>query len=151
AFSQCPDFVEIKKLYVAGQHEAVIKKVDEFTSAYALSPVTVPVILYKAESQWHLGRLDEAIRGYQLAIRFIQQLNNVNQRRFARVFFRLGLLHREHRDLAAAVQAVEAGLRLESQNTYYQIFLGELFREQGQPEKAPKQFKEVAGSSLPSN
>jgi len=61
------------------------------------------------------------------------------------------VLYREHRDLGAAVQSVEAALRLESQKTYYQIFLGELFREQSQPERALKHFKEVAASSLSSN
>ena len=142
---------EIVERFSAGQHDAVLQKADEFITTYSVNQATTPVFLFQAESRYRLGQRDEAIGAYQLAIHFIRQLTNVQQRKFAWAFFRLGILYRERRELDAAIAHVEAGLRLEPQNTYYQILLGELFSEQAQPGRALKHFRDVAASAFPSN
>jgi len=99
------------RLSSQGQHDAVTKRVDDFLSRYSLSQETFPVLLFKAESEFRLGRIDPA---YDPAIR-----------------------------------AVEAGLVREPQNVYYQILLGELYRERGDTARALKHFRELLDSGVP--
>jgi hypothetical protein len=46
---------------------------------------------------------------------------------------------------------VQAGLRCEPQNTYYQILLGELFKERGDRNRAIRHFNEILNSSAPTS
>lgn len=145
------DIEEIMSLYYAGSHDAVVQKVDAYVAKHSATAEAATVFFFQAESRYRLGQLDEAIRAYESGIALIEPLNNVRQRRFVVAFFRLGTLHREQRRLDAAVARVEAGLRLEPQNIYYQVLLGELFREQGQRERALKHFRDLAASTLPTS
>jgi len=81
----------------------------------------------------------------------IATLNNVQQRGFAFVFFQLARLAREKRQLDKALAKTEAGLRLEPQNTWGQILLGELFNERADRARAVSHFKDVAAASFPTN
>ena len=137
------------QLLVTGQHEKVIRAADEFFTRYPLGGETFSVLLAKAESQYRLGRTDDAIQSYERALPFVQQLHNVGQRRFAFAFFRLGMLHRRKAQYDTAIQFVEAGLTREPQNAYYQILLGELLRERGERERALKHFTTVLASPTP--
>jgi len=143
------DAQEIMRLSSQGQHDAVTKRVDDFISRYSLSQETFPVLLFKAESEFRLGRIDPAIESYQRAIFFVEQLNNVAQRRYVLVFFRLGVLYRQKAQYDPAIRAVEAGLVREPQNVYYQILLGELYRERGDSARALKHFRELLDSGVP--
>jgi len=145
------DAKEIRKLYSQGQYEAVTRRVDDFISRYSLTRETFPVLLFKAESESELGRIDGAIQSYQRAIGFIEQLNNVAQRRYVLVFFRLGMLYRQKAQYDGAIRAVQAGLVREPQNVYYQILLGELYRERGGNAQALKHFRELLDSGVPTS
>ena len=133
------------------QHEAVTRRVDDFISRYSLTRETFPVLLFKAESESELGRIDSAIQSYQRAIGFVEQLNNVAQRRYVLVFFRLGMLYRQKAQYDGAIRAVQAGLVREPQNVYYQILLGELYRERGGNAQALKHFRELLDSGVPTS
>jgi predicted Zn-dependent protease len=118
---------------------------------HGLTPISVSILLFEAESRLGLGDRDEAIRAYERAIPVLSTLNNVQQRRFAFVFFRLAMLAREKRQLDEAVAKTEAGLRLEPQNARAQILLGQLFNERGERARALTHFKDLAAASWPTN
>ena len=139
----------IVKLLVDGQHESVIRSVDAFAARHRLTGETFGVLLLKAESQRQLGRVDDAIPSYLAAVRFIEQLHNVGQRRFVFVYFRLALLYRAKTRPDAAIRFVEASLTIEPQNVYYQILLGELLRERGDRERALQHLTTVLASPTP--
>ena len=86
ATTQDDDIRAVFNLLLAGQHEQAIKAVDEFFTRYPLGSETFSVGLAKAESQYRLQRIDDAIKSYEQALPFIEKLNNVAQRRFARLF-----------------------------------------------------------------
>ena len=142
---------EIFLLYGAGQYEVVIRKVDEFIGKRGRSAENAPPLFLQAESQYHLGRVDDAIRTYESGLSLVEQLDNVEQRRFSPAFFRLGVLLRERGRLESAVASVETALRLEPQRIFFQIFLGELFSQQRQLDRARRHFRELAASSIPSS
>ena len=142
---------EISKLFYSGQYPEAVRRADEFVARHGPTLEALPVLLFQAESRARLGQRDQAIRSYEAAISPLSQLNNVQQREFAWVYFRLSLLYREQQQLATAVARVESGLRLAPQATYFQILLGELFAERGERARALMHFKTVAISSLPVN
>src|SRR5215470_7831291 len=145
------DTQRIARLFYAGQHEAVVRTASPLLARHGVTPTSLPIALFEAESQLQLGRRDEATRGYERTLPVIATLNNVEQRDFAIVFFRLALLAREKRQLDQALARTEAGLRLEPQNTWGQIFLGELFNERGDRARAVSHFKDVAAAAFPTN
>jgi predicted Zn-dependent protease len=142
---------EVARLFGRAEHDAVVRKTEDAITRHGLTSASLSLLLYQAESRYRLGRREDAIRAYESALPVISRLDNVGQRRFAPVFFRLGLLTREQRRLDVAVARLEAGLRLEPQSTYFQILLGELFSQQGDRVRALAHFKEVAASSFPTN
>ena len=145
------DTQRIARLFYAGQHEAVVRTASPLLARYGVTSASLPIALFEAESQLQLGRRDEAAGGYERTLPVIATLNNVEQRDFAIVFFRLALLAREKRQLDQALARTEAGLRLEPQNTWGQIFLGELFNERGDRARAVSHFKDVAAAAFPTN
>ena len=144
---QAQELKEIVALYYAGEHEAVLRKAEAFLTKYPLTNENLRVLFFQAASYHRLGQIDRSIHAYQLAVPLIEKLNNVQQRRYAFVFFRMGALHRQQRQYDAAIELVQAGLRREPQNSYYQILLGELYREQGSGNRAVKHFNELLVSS----
>lgn len=98
----------VLELLRQGQHEQAIRAADAFVARHPLSNETFSVLLIKAESQYRLSRVDDAIHTYQQAMPFIQQLGNVGQRRFVMAFFRLGLLYRRKAQYDTAIRFVEA-------------------------------------------
>ena len=145
------DTQRIARLFYAGQHEAVVRTASPLLARYGVTSASLPIALFEAESQLQLGRRDEAAGGYERTLPVIATLNNVEQRDFAIVFFRLALLAREKRQLDQALARTQAGLRLEPQNTWGQIFLGELFNERGDRARAVSHFKDVAAAAFPTN
>lgn len=138
---------EIGRLFSQGQYDAAATKVDEFFSRSSLTDENFVVLLYKAESQYRLGRIEDAIRSYQRVMPFVEKLNNVAQRQFVLVFFRLGSLYGAKAEYDVAIRYVEAGLVREPQNVFYQLLLGELFKDRGEPDRALKHFTELAASN----
>lgn len=145
------DIGHIARLFYDKDFEAVVRDAEPLLARHGLTPTSVSILLFEAESRARLGKQDEAIRDYERAIPVISTLNNVEQRRFAWVFFRLALLAREKRQLDQAVTKLQAGLQVEPQNIQAQILLGELFNERGERARALSQFKDLAASSLPTN
>jgi predicted Zn-dependent protease len=145
------DTQRIARLFYAGQHEAVVRAAGPILARHGVTPTSLPIALLEAESQLQLGRRDEAVRGYERTLPVIATLNNVQQREFAFVFFRLALLARDKRQLDQALAKTEVGLQLEPQNTWGQILLGELFNERGDRARAVRHFKDVAAASFPTN
>jgi len=145
------DVETIARLFYARRFDAVVREAGPLLARHGLTPTSVSIVLFEAESRLRLGERDEAIRAYEQALPVISTLNNVQQRRFAFVFFRLATLAREKRQLDQAVEKAETGLRLEPQNTWAQILLGELFTERGERARALTHFKDVAASSFPTN
>lgn len=142
------DPATITALYYAGKDDAVVKKVDVFFRKHQLTNDNLQFLFFQAASYYRLGKIDNVIRAYDRSIPVIEKLNNVLQRRYAFVFFRLGLLHRQQRQYDVAIKCVEAGLLREPQNSYYQILLGELYRERGDRSRALKHFDELVRSSV---
>src|SRR5204862_6599275 len=105
-------------LFYAVQDYAVVREAGPLIARHGVTPTSVSIVLFEAESQLRLGKRDAAVRSYERALPVISTLNNVQQRPFALVFFRLATLAREKRQLDEAVAKVEAGLRLEPQNTW---------------------------------
>jgi predicted Zn-dependent protease/predicted negative regulator of RcsB-dependent stress response len=149
ATTQTDDMRVVFKLLFTGQHEQAVRAADEFFTRYPLGSETFGVLLAKAESQYQLGRVDDAIRSYEKTLPFVEQLNNVAQRRFVLVFFRLGMLYRRKAQYDTAIRFVEAGLTRNPQSAYYQILRGELLRERGDRDGALKHFTTVLGSPTP--
>ena len=149
ATTQDDDIRAVLNLLLAGQHEQAIKAADEFFTRYPLGSDTFSVGLVKAESQYRLQRIDDAIKSYEQALPFIEKLNNVAQRRFVLVFFRLGTLYRRKAQYDTAIRFVEAGLTRQPQSTSYQILRGELMRERGDRDRALKHFATVLASPTP--
>jgi predicted Zn-dependent protease/predicted negative regulator of RcsB-dependent stress response len=147
--TQDDDIQAIFKLVFTGQHEEAIRAADAFFTRHPLGGETFVVLLAKAESQYQLGRVDDTIQSYERSLPFIQQLNNVAQRRFVLVFFRLGMLHRQKAQYDTAIRFVQAGLAINPQSTYYQILLGELLRDRGDRDGALKHFTTVLASPTP--
>ena len=145
------DTQRIARLFYGEQHEAVVRAAGPLLARYGVTPASLPIALFEAESQLRLGNRDEAARCYERTLPVIASLNNVQQRGFAFVFFRLALLARAKRQLDQAVAKTEEGLRLEPQNTWGQILLGEFFNERGDRARAVSHFKDVAAASFPTN
>jgi tetratricopeptide (TPR) repeat protein len=145
------DVEHIARLFYAGQYDAVVREAGPILARHGVTPISVSIVLFEAESRLRVGGRDEAIHAYERALPVIATLNNVQQRGFAFVFFRLAMLAREKRQLDEAVVKAETGLRLEPQNTWAQILLGELFNERGERTRALNHFKDVASSSFPTN
>jgi tetratricopeptide (TPR) repeat protein len=139
---------ELAELYSGGKDDAVVKKADAFLSKYPLTKDNLQLLFFQAASHYRLGQIDKAIRSFQRAVPVIEKLNNVLQRRYAFVFFRMAMLHRQQRRYDVAIKCVEAGLVREPQNSYYQILLGELYGERGDRRRALKHFHELLGSSV---
>jgi predicted Zn-dependent protease/predicted negative regulator of RcsB-dependent stress response len=139
----------ISSLYYSAQHEAVVQRVRDFMSRHPLTIDTVPALMFKAESEYQLGRLDAAIQDYQSALSVIEKsTNNVNQRSYASAYFRLGVLLQVSQRLDAAIATVEAGLRLAPQHMEGQIQYGDLL-ERGHRERALQLYRTLLASSLP--
>ena len=84
---------DISSLYYSAQHEAVVQRVRAFTSRHPVTIENVQVLMFKAESEYQLGRPEAAIQDYQSALDIIEKVaNNVNQRQYASAYFRLGVL-----------------------------------------------------------
>lgn len=147
--AQLQEAREIIARYYAGDHQAVVRGTDAFLAKYRLTERNFSVLLYKAESQYRLSQIDAAIASYQRAVPFIEKLNNVLQRRFASVFFRLGFFESRRRQYDSAIRWLEAGLTREPQNVYSQILLGELFTERGDGDRALKHFQDLLASAIP--
>jgi predicted Zn-dependent protease len=130
-----------------GEHEEVIRAVDDFLGRHPLGDDTFRILLLKGESQRRLGRIADAIDAYQRVVPFVERLHNVGQRRFVVVYFRLATLYRAQRRLDEAVRFVEAGLTREPQNTYYQILLGDLLAERGERQRALSHLEAVLDSA----
>lgn len=141
---------EVIMLYRTGQHTAVIERVEKVAPRQPQAP-RVLLLLVAAESRLALGQTDEALRSFETALSLARSLNNVEQRRFAWAHFRTAGLLREQKRFDAAIARLESGLQLEPQNVLQQILLGELYRERGDPHRALRQFRDLAGSSLPTN
>ena len=145
------DIDHIARLFYGKQFEAVVRDAEPLLARHGLTPTSVAILLFEAESRARLGKQDEAIRDYERAVPVIVTLNNVQQRRFAWVFFRLALLEREKRQLDEAMARLQTGLQIEPQNMQAQILLGELFNERGERARALSHFKDLAASSLATN
>jgi len=103
------DVEHIAQLFYDKQFEAVVREAGPLLARHGLTPTSVSILLYEAESRLRLGARDEAIRTYERALPVISTLDNVQQRRFAWIFFRLAMLAREKRQLDQAVAKAEAG------------------------------------------
>jgi predicted Zn-dependent protease/predicted negative regulator of RcsB-dependent stress response len=148
---QTQELKEIMALYSTGEYEAVAKKSQAFLAKYSLTNENLGVVFLQAASHYQLGQIDDAINAYHQVIPFIEKLNSIQQRRYAFVFFMMGVLHRQQGRYDAAIEMVEAGLRREPQNAYYQILLGELFRERGDRNRAVRHFNEILVSGTSTN
>ena len=138
----------ISSLYYSTQHEAVVQRVRDFMSRHPLTIDTVPALMFKAESEYQLGRLDAAIQDYQSALSVIEKsTNNVNQRRYASAYFRLGVLLQVSQRIDAAIATVEAGLRLAPQHVAGQIQYGDLL-ERGHRERALRLYLYAPGLAV---
>jgi len=107
------DIDHIARLFYGKQFEAVVRDAEPLLARHGLTPTSVAILLFEAESRARLGKQDEAIRDYERAVPVIVTLNNVQQRRFAWVFFRLALLEREKRQLDEAMARLQTGLQIE--------------------------------------
>jgi len=145
------DVRRVAGLFYAGKHDEVVLQTESLVARRSVSPATVAVLVFRAESFARLGRRDESVRAYEHAARAASSLNEVDHRTYAFVHFRLAMLARASQQLIQAVAHTEAGLRLEPQNTQAQILLGSLLAERGDRESALRHFREVAASSLPTN
>ena len=145
------DVETIVRLFYAGRFDAVVREAGPLLARHGLTTTSVSIVLMEAESRLRLGEPDEAIRAYEQALSVISTLDNVQQRRFAFVFFRLATLARQKRQLDEAAEKAQTGLRLEPQNTVAQILLGDIFTERGERARALTHFKDVAASSFPTN
>jgi predicted Zn-dependent protease len=143
------DIQKVVELLVGGDYQGVVSVADELFTRHPLDERTLGVLLMKAESQRHLSRVPGAIDSYQRALPFIERLNNVAQRRFVMVYFRLATLYRVQGRHDTAIRFVEAGLTREPQNAYYQILLGQLLGERGDRARALKHFEAVLASPTP--
>jgi lipopolysaccharide biosynthesis regulator YciM len=141
----------IARLFYDKQFEAVVRDAEPLLARHGLTPTSVAILLFEAESHARLGKQDEAIRDYERAVPVIVTLNNVQQRRFAWVFFRLALLERAKRQLDEAMAKLQTGLHIEPQNMQAQILLGELFNERGERARALSHFEDLAASPLATN
>lgn len=141
---------EIERRYNAGQYEAVIQRAREFSSQHPQTIESASVLMFKAESEYELGRVDTAINDYQAALVIIEKtVNNVNQRRYASAYFRLGAMLQERQRIDAAIAMVEAGLRLTPQYVEGQIQLGEMLLARGDRDRALRLYRSVLASPLP--
>ncbi len=145
------DVAHVAELFYAGQFDAVVREAGPRLARHGLTLASVSIVLFEAESRLRLGERDEAIRAYERTLPVISTLDSVQQRGFAFVFFRLALLAREKRQLDQAVAKAETGLRLEPQNMWAQIFVGQVFNERGERARALTHFKDLAASSWPTN
>jgi predicted Zn-dependent protease/predicted negative regulator of RcsB-dependent stress response len=141
---------EIERLYDAEQYEAVIQRSREFVAQRPQTLESASVLMFKAESEHELGRFDTAINDYQSALVIIEKtVNNVNQRRYASAYFRLGAMLQERQRIDAAIATVEAGLRLTPQYVAGQIQLGDMLATRGDRDRALHLYRSILASPLP--
>jgi tetratricopeptide (TPR) repeat protein len=148
---QIQELKDLAALYNAGEHQAVIEKAEAFLAKYPLTNDNMGVLFYQAASHYKLGQIDGAISAYQKTVPLIEKLNNIQQHRYAFVFFMLGTSYRQQRRYDNAIEQIESGLRRDPQNTYYQILLGELYREAGDRNRAQRHFNEILNSTAPTS
>ena len=135
--------------FQAGDDAAVVSGVERFFARYPVDTDTWPLLLYRAESQRRRGQLALARPDYERTLPFIEGLNNVQQRPYAFVRFRLASIHAAAGDQAAAISSLESGLGLEPQSMLHQIFLGELYGARGDRTRAVKHFQDLAATVPP--
>jgi predicted Zn-dependent protease len=149
AFARAEEARTIVARFQSGDDAAVLSGVEQFFVKYPVDTDTWFLLLYRAESQRRRGQLALARPDYERALPFIEQLNNVQQRGYAFVRFRLASIHTAAGDHAAAISSLEAGLALEPQSMLHQIFLGELYRSRGDRARAVKHFQDLAATAPP--
>ena len=141
---------EISDAYNAGEHAVVIEKVDQLLQRNPISADNVSLLFWKAESQYWSGQMDAAIETYTDALTRVEALTtNVTRREYSETYFRFAAILREKGLFDRAVAVVESGLRLSPQHVNGQIFLGELFAESGQKDRALAHYQKQLASSIP--
>ena len=149
AFAMAEEVRTILTRFQAGDDAAVLSGVEQFFAKYPVDTDTWFLLLYRAESQRRRGQLTLARPDYERTLPFIEGLNNVQQRRYAFVRFRLASIYAAAGDQAAAISSLESGLGLEPQSMLHQIFLGELYGARGDRARAVRHFQDLAATAPP--
>ena len=149
AFAMAEEVRTILARFQAGDDAAVLSGVEQFFAKYPVDTDTWFLLLYRAESQRRRGQLALARPDYERTLPFVEGLNNVQQRRYAFVRFRLASIYAAAGDQAAAISSLESGLGLEPQSMLHQIFLGELYGARGDRARAVKHFQDLAATAPP--
>ena len=118
----------IQSLFINEDFIGVIDLIDQYFKTHSATEDNVGALLAKAQAYLQLDKKEPAIGSFERALPVINKLNNVAQRRYSQVYFSLGHLYSQLGMHSRAVSYVKDGLRLESQNIYNQIFLGELYK-----------------------
>lgn len=143
-------YEEITDAFYAGEDERVIEAVDRFFEKYPISGENVSVLLWKAESQYRLGRTDAALATYTHALTKVESLtNNVTLREYAGSYLRFAEILGDAGRFDRALAAVDASLRLEPQNVEGQILIGQLLTASGHKDRALAHYQKQLASRLP--
>lgn len=136
----------IQDFFRHGAYHCVIQYTNDYVRDFGLREDNFEILLYKAIAQQKLEMTGSAIETFESAVPFLRELDNVQQGRFAFLFFQLGKLHYENGSLSQAADHLRYGLVLAPQQVYYQILLGEVYEQLGERETARAHYDEVLES-----
>ena len=137
---------KIVYFYNEGEYDCAIQHIRTYLEKYEIEDDNYFIYLYKALSHQRLEQTEGAIAAYETALPFIKRMDNVQRGRYAYVFFNLGqLLHTQGNTDSALLQLEEALIH-HPQNFYYQIVMGDVYREAGMEDAALTHFNEILDS-----
>lgn len=107
--------------------DVLVNSVD----ALGVSPSTLPAQVAAGELYFSIGDHDSAFPVLEAALPWIENFDNVKQRRYSNVYFMLGEIEGEKAEYHRAEDFLLQGLTLEPQNFHYQLYLGDIYTNAG--------------------
>ncbi len=138
----------IQSLFMDEDFVSVVSLIDQFFTAHSPTEANVGALLVQTQAYLMLDKKKSAIRSLEKAIPVLTKLDNIARRKYSHLYFLLGQLYSELRIYPKAISYVKDGLRLESQNIYNQIFLGELYKWSSKNALATSHFQSLLELSI---
>lgn len=119
--------------------DVLVKSIDAFGS----SSSTLRLQVEAGKLYFDIGDNERALDVLEATLPRIAQLDNVQQRRYASVFFVLGEIEAEKALFKRAEDFFVRGLGLEPQNFHYQLCLGDVYAKAGKQSQAREHYIEL--------
>lgn len=119
--------------------DVLVKSVDAFGN----SSSTLRVQVEAGRLYFDVGDNESALTVLEAALPRIAELDNVQRRRYASVYFVLGEIEASNAKFMRAEDFLLQGLRLEPQNFYYQLYLGDVYTKAGNNSLAREHYSEL--------